>query len=89
MNNPFEHIPFDSARQLEQLSRLAFELREDGKAILQRYGVPTPEALLERIRAGAVPEHPGYEHYLSACILATTREAVREQLAAATRELAG
>ncbi|HKB53677.1 MAG TPA: hypothetical protein VKD22_06720 [Ramlibacter sp.] len=89
MNNFFEHLPFDSARQLEQLSRLAFELREDAKSILRRYGVDTPEALLERIRAGAVPEHPGYEHYLSACILATTRETVRDQLAVTTRELAG
>lgn len=89
MSNIFEHLPFESARQLEQLSRLAFELRENVKTILQPYDVDTPQALLEGIQAGAVPEHPGYEHYLSACILAAARDTVREQLAATTRELAG
>lgn len=89
MSNIFEDLPFESARHLEQLSRLAFELRENVKTILQRYDVTAPQELLERIQAGAVPEHPGYEHYLSACILATARDTVREQLATTTRELAG
>ena len=89
MNDFFHGVPLDAARQIEHLSRLAFDLRENAKQLLQPYGVDTPEDLLARIRAGEVAEHPGYEHYLSACILATTREAVRAELAATTRELGG
>lgn len=89
MNNFFERVPFEAAQQIEQLSRLAFELREAAKQALAPYGVDDPQALLERIRAGELPEHPAYDEYLSARILASAREAVREQLIATTREMGG
>lgn len=89
MNNFFQDLPLQAAQQLEQLSRLAFELREDGKRILRQHGADSAQALLELIRAGAVAEHPGYDHYLAARVLETTREAVRSQMQAATAELGG
>lgn len=89
MTNFFEQLPYDAAGELEQLSRLAFDLREQAKAVLQPYGVDTPDALLDQIRTGGVAEHPAYDHYLSACVLGEARDAARAQLAAATRQLAG
>lgn len=89
MSSFFEDLPLEAAQQLEQLSRLAFELRENGKQTLQQHGVDSADALLELIRAGAVAEHPGYDHYLAARVMAATREAVRNQLQAVTIELGG
>lgn len=89
MNNFFERVPFEAARELEQLSRLAFELREAAKQTLAPYGVDDAQALLERIRTGDVPEHPAYDEYLSARILLEAREAVRNELIATTREIGG
>jgi hypothetical protein len=89
MNNFFANVPLEGARELEQLSRLAFDLREDAARLLAPYGVDDAGALLERIRTGQVPEQPAYEHYLSARILAETRESVRGQLMAVMREVGG
>lgn len=87
VSNFFDEIALDGAQALEQLSRLAFDLREDRMRLLQQHGVDSEEALLERIRQGAVPEHPGYDHYLGARALAATREAVRGQLQSVMTEL--
>ena len=89
MNNFFANVALPAAQQLEQLSRLAFELREDAAQLLAPYAVPDAPALLDRIRANDLPEQPAYEHYLSVCILADARESVRGQLAAVMRELGG
>lgn len=89
MSNFFENLPFDGAQQMEQLSRLAFDLRENRAQVLRRHGVDSEEALLRLVREGAVPEHPGYDDYLGARILEATREAVRSQMHAVVRELAG
>ena len=43
-------------------------------------------ALLSRIEAGEVDEHPAYEHYLAARILADTRDATRAALAESLQE---
>jgi len=85
----FEKLPLEAVEQLEQLSRIAFELRESRKQLLQQYDVDGEEALLELVRSRAVAEHPGYDHYLGAHILSTTREAVRGQLKAIVVELGG
>lgn len=77
----------DDAVQLEQLSRLIYELRENREAILKTYGVADEIALLERIYTGTVPEHPAYEHYLSARILHDTRETVRTMLGECLKEV--
>ncbi len=77
----FETVPFETATEIEQLSRLAYELRENRKAILQFHNVADEAALLQKIQTGAVAEHPAYEHYLAARILADTRETARAALA--------
>lgn len=89
MSNFFEKLPFEAAEQLEQLSRIAFNLRENRKLLLQQYGVDSEEALLSLVCSGAVAEHPGYDHYLGARILATTQEAVRKQLQSVMVEIGG
>lgn len=87
MSNFFDEFPLDGAQALAQLSRLAFDLREDRLRLLRQHGVDSEQALLECIRQGAVPEHPAYEHYLGARVLAATREAVRSQLQSVMIEL--
>lgn len=89
MSNFFEKMPFEAAQQLEQLSRIAFELRENRKRLLQPYTVESEEALLALVCSGAVAEHPGYDHYLGARILSKTQEAVRNQLKVVMVELGG
>ncbi|MHB1093892.1 hypothetical protein [Thiobacillus sp.] len=82
----FETVPFETATEIEQLSRLAYELRENRKAILQFHNVADEAALLQKIQTGAVAEHPAYEHYLAARILADTRETARAALAERLKE---
>lgn len=86
MSDFFEHIEFETATQIEQLSRLAYELRENRNAILEHHGAEDEATLLQRIQAGEVAEHPAYEHYLAARILADTRESVRAALAERLKE---
>ena len=76
----FEHVEFETATEIEQLSRLAYELRENRHAILKQHDAENEAALLQQIQAGNVTEHPAYEHYLAARILADTREEVRTTL---------
>jgi len=77
----FENLDPDTAEEVEQLSRLVYELRENRSTVLQMHGAEDEAALLQRIQNGAVAEHPAYEHYLAARILADTRETVRVVLA--------
>jgi len=76
----FQNLPLDAAQQIEQLSRLAFELRESRTRLLRQYGVEDEGSLLDLVRSARLPEHPAYEHYLGARILAQTREAIRSEL---------
>ncbi len=77
----FEGVAPELADEIQNLSRLTYQLRENRKAILDGYRVADEAALLECIRTGSATEHPGYEHYLAARILDDTREAVRSALA--------
>lgn len=86
MSEFFETVPFETATEIEQLSRLTYELRENRKAILQFHDVADETALLQKIQTGAVAEHPAYEHYLAARILADTRETARAALAERLKE---
>lgn len=86
MANFYERIEPTDAQQIEQLSRLVFELRENREAILQASAAADEIELLERIYKGEVAEHPCYEHYLSARILADTRETVRAMMAECLKE---
>jgi len=76
----FERISAEQSLEIEQLSRLLFELRENHAAVLKAHGATDEAALLAAIAAGAVAEHPAYQHYLGARILADTRGAVRAVL---------
>lgn len=80
MKNFFEGFDYDDAELIESLSLLTYELRENRKLLLEQHSVDDEEALLGKITAGEVAEHPAYEHYLSARILGATRNAVRDEL---------
>lgn len=82
----YDSLEPEQAEEIESLSQLTYELRENRAAVLQSHGVADEPALLARIRAGEVDEHPAYEHYLAACILADTREAVRTLIAQRLKE---
>jgi hypothetical protein len=87
MANYFERLEHDTAIELEQLSRLLFELRENRSKVLAPYGVENEVELLQQIQAGTVAEHPAYEQYLAARILADTRETVRAVVSERVKEV--
>lgn len=80
MKSYFEGLDYDDAKLIELLSRLTYVLRENRKLLLEQHGVEDEQALLGKIMAGEIAEHPAYEHYLSARILGTTRNAIRDEL---------
>lgn len=80
MKSYFEGLDHDDAELIESLSRVTYVLRENRKALLEQHGVEDEQALLDKITAGEIAEHPAYEHYLSARILVATRNAVRDEL---------
>lgn len=61
-------------------AKTLYTLRESRKAMLAQYAVESEAALLDKIRGGELPEHPAYEHYLSALIIEQTRMQVRAQV---------
>jgi hypothetical protein len=80
MKSYFEGLDQDDAELIESLSRVTYVLRENRKVLLEQHSVEDEQALLEKITAGEIPEHPAYEHYLSAHILTATRDAIRDEL---------
>lgn len=80
MSEFFHNVPSEAVQQIDALSLLLYDLREDRKGLLAQYGAADEEKLLALIVAGEVGEHPAYEHYLAAKSLAHTRETIREQL---------
>lgn len=87
--NYLDQIDYQSALDIEQLTRLMYDLRENRKAVLAPYGVSDELALLEQIYTGKLAEHPAYERYLALRIMAETQESARilisEKLAEANR----
>jgi hypothetical protein len=81
MANYFENLDPDTAMELELLSQLIYELRENRNSVLKFHGAQDEAALLQQIETGVVDEHPAYEHYLAARILTDTRETARSVLA--------
>lgn len=86
MANFFERLDPEAATELELLSNLIYELRENRHAVLRPYGTEDEAALLLQIESGAAAEHPAYEHYLAARILADTRETARAVVASRLKE---
>lgn len=80
MKSYFEGLNQDDAEMIETLSRITYMLRENRKLLLEQNGVENEQALLDRILSGEIAEHPSYENYLSARILSTTREVIRDEL---------
>jgi len=87
MANIFEKLEPEDAQRVDRLAKLAYELRENRAILLRQHGADDEAQLLERIRSGATSEHPAYEHYLSARILAEAREALRAELGGLLQEL--
>jgi hypothetical protein len=78
MHNFYDNIQDEIANDLQQVSKLHYELRENLNNLLKRYGVSDTAALLAGIQSGEIAEHPAYEDYLSARILDDTRNTARE-----------
>jgi len=87
MRNFYDDMPLEDAEHIQALARLRFELRENRKLLLGEQGVADEAALLEKITSGVIGEHPAYERYLSAKILAGTVEAIRQELGAYLQEM--
>lgn len=82
MSDPirFGNLSAERAIELDRLTRLVYETRENRKRLLAMYAVSDEAALLARIATGDLPEHPSYEHYLGAKVLEESRAAAREAI---------
>jgi hypothetical protein len=87
MNPIFDAIPPQEALELEQVARLIYESRENRRKVLDAVGARDEAELLVRIVSGEIDEHPGYEHYLAARILADTHEAARQVVGSRLQEI--
>ncbi|MCK6410302.1 hypothetical protein [Thauera sp.] len=87
MNPIFDAIPPQEALELEQVARLIYESRENRRKVLDAVGARDEAELLVRIASGEIDEHPAYEHYLAARILADTHEAARQVVGSRLQEI--
>lgn len=87
MNDFFKGVSYEDAEHINSITKFSFELRENRLQVLGRHGVSDEVQLKEAIIEGVVPEHSGYEDYLSASILNTAREIIRQDLNAYLKEL--
>lgn len=87
MDPIYSQLPPGDALEVQQLARLIYESREHRRAVLDAFGAGDEDALLARIRGGELAEHPAYEHYLAARILADTQQAAREAMSAKLEEI--
>ncbi len=76
----FDCLDYETAKDVEMLSRAIYELRESRKRVLAETGHEDEAALLDAIREGVVAEHPGYELYLAARVMDQAREDARMAL---------
>jgi len=68
------------ATRMAGLSRQMFELRERHKELLEQLDCGDADAVLAAIRAGRLPEHPGYEAWLALELMRERQQAARELL---------
>lgn len=80
-------LPPEEALGLSLLARLMYESREHRRMVLAAVGATDEADLLARIRSGEVAEHPAYEHYLAARILADTQQAARHAMTDVLQEV--
>ncbi len=88
MTDFYAALPPAVALELEQLTRLSYELREHHTAVLGMHAAASADELLQAISAGRIGEHPAYEHYLAARALDATRGTVRDLIARKVADLA-
>lgn len=86
MDPLYDRLQPEAAQQAQQLSRLIYEARENRRRVLDAFGAADEDMLLQRIADGSVAEHPAYEHYLAARILADTQRAARTALSELLQE---
>jgi hypothetical protein len=87
MDPIYSQLPPEDALEVQGLARLIYESREHRRAVLDAVGAADEGELLARIRRGEIAEHPAYEHYLAARILADTQQAAREAISAKLEEI--
>ena len=80
MNPIYDTVPPQDALELEQVARLIYESRENRRKVLNAVGASDEAELLARIASGEIDEHPAYEHYLAARILAEEIPGARLEL---------
>ena len=76
----YDNLSAEDVDTLDRLARLLLELRDSRTELLARHAVEDEDALLAKIRAGEIDEHPAYEDYLGVRTVATLREAIRADL---------
>lgn len=89
MDSFYRNVSADAALEIEQIAKLMYEVRAFRDNMLAQLGAADAEQALECIANGDLPEHPAYEHYLSARILADLHTQVRAELAARVEEVQG
>lgn len=77
-----EHDVLDTENLQNLYAQTSYRLRESRKEILKSYQVGCEADLLQKIRNGELPQHPAYEHYLSALIVEQSRLQIRAELLA-------
>lgn len=87
MDSIYDTLPPEAAMEVQQLARLIYETRENRRSVLAAAGAASAEELLAHIAAGTVAEHPAYEHYLAARILADTHDAARQAMTQMLKEV--
>ena len=86
MDPIYGSLPPDDALEIERLARLLYEVRSARDEVLARLGAATDVQALASIIGGDIPEHPGYEDYVSARILAGLTSQIRAELATRLEE---
>ena len=81
MNNFYDNLDPDDAVDIEQCSRLMYEIRSARDGLLAQLGAGDAPQALACIKSGELPEHPSYEQYLSVRILNALHADVRADLA--------
>lgn len=76
----------DDALEIEKLARLLYEVRSARDEVFARLGATDDAQALASIIGGNIPEHPGYEDYVSARILAGLTSQIRAELATRLEE---
>jgi hypothetical protein len=76
----YDNLSAEDVTALDGLSRLMLELRDSRAQLLARYAASDEMDLLERIRTGAIAEHPAYEDYLGALGIEANHERLRQAI---------